>query len=133
MATLVPWTTVGIGDLDVFSPMLPSLVVYTWYLDDKPESSITYFWRDENTGAINHELVLIAPVPFEDAVAQAREESSKRNVERIHVKHARSANRLAGRSKTKRAAKPSAAQPKKRVAPKPKAANLRTGKRKQLA
>ena len=54
MATLMPWTTVEIGDLDVFSPALPSLVVYTWYVDDEPESSITYFWRDENTGAINH-------------------------------------------------------------------------------
>jgi hypothetical protein len=77
MATLMPWTTVEIGDLDVFSPALPSLVVYTWYVDDKPESSITYFWRDENTGVINHELVLVAPVTFEDAVAQAHVEAPK--------------------------------------------------------
>jgi len=43
MATLILWTSIEIGDLGVFSPVLPSLVVYTWYVDDKPESSITYF------------------------------------------------------------------------------------------
>jgi hypothetical protein len=43
MPMLMPWTTVEIGDLDVFAPALPSLVVYTWYVDDEPESSVTYF------------------------------------------------------------------------------------------
>ena len=53
MANLLPWSTVEIGDLDIFTPMLPSLVVYTWYVDDQPESTITYFWRDEDTGTIS--------------------------------------------------------------------------------
>ena len=34
MPTLMPWTTVEIGDVEIFSPSLPSLVVYTWYVDD---------------------------------------------------------------------------------------------------
>ena len=127
MTTLMPWTTVEIGDLDIFSPALPSLVVYTWYVDDKPESSITYFWRDENTGVINHELVLMAPVTFEDAVAQAHVEAPKRKVDRIHVKHARSSKKLLSTSKT-----PSLAQRKNRASVKPKAAaSLGRGRRKQ--
>jgi hypothetical protein len=56
MPTLMPWTTVEIGDVDLFSPSLPSLVVYTWYVDDEPESSVVYFWRDEDTGIVHHEL-----------------------------------------------------------------------------
>jgi hypothetical protein len=116
MATLVPWTTVEIGDLDIFSPMLPSLVVYTWYVDDKPESSITYFWRDEDTGAINHELILVAPVTFEDAVARAHEEAPKRSVDRIHVKHARS-NKLVGKAKPKGSAKATPSKPSKKRTP----------------
>ena len=47
MPTLMPWSTFEIGDLDIFSPALPSLVVYTWYVDDKPESTVAYFWRDD--------------------------------------------------------------------------------------
>jgi len=133
MATLMPWTTVEIGDLDIFSPALPSLVVYTWYVDDKPESSITYFWRDENTGVINHELVLVAPVTFEDAVAQAHVEAPKRSVERIHAKHARSSSKLTGKSKTKRASKPTVASATKRALVKPSAVRLESGRRKQPA
>ncbi len=42
MATLLSWTSVGIGDLDVFVPSPPCLVVYTSYSDDeRPESSVT--------------------------------------------------------------------------------------------
>ncbi len=41
MPTLMSRTTVEIGDLDVFAPALPSLVVYTWYVDDEPESTVT--------------------------------------------------------------------------------------------
>jgi hypothetical protein len=36
--TLMPWTTIEIGNVDIFSPSLPSFVVYTWYVDDEPES-----------------------------------------------------------------------------------------------
>jgi hypothetical protein len=130
MATLIPWTTVEIGDLEVFSPALPSLVVYTWYVDDKPESSITYFWRDENTGAINHELVLVGPVPFEEAVTRAHQEAPKRSVERIHVKHARSSSKPMGKAKTKQAARIKVMPSKKRIPTKAKATNLRAGRRK---
>ena len=101
MPTLMPWTTVEIGDLDVFAPVLPSLVVYTWYVDDEPESSVTYFWLDDTTGMILHELVLVAPVPFEEAVTRAQEEAPKRSVERIHVKHARTSKKVEGQSQNK--------------------------------
>jgi hypothetical protein len=114
MPTLIPWTTVEIGDLDVFSPTLPSLVVYTWYVDDEPESSVTYFWRDEATGTVHHEHVLVAPLTFEQAVTRAQEEAPKRSVERIHVKHARSSSKP--KAKAKRVAKASAT-PSKRRAP----------------
>lgn len=89
MATLLSWTSVGIGDLDVFAPSPPCLVVYTSYSDDEPESSVTYFWQDENTGALHHELVYMQPVSFETALAWAQEHAPTRNVERIHVRHAR--------------------------------------------
>ena len=131
MPTLMPWTTIEIGDLDVFMPALPSLVVYTWYVDDEPESTVTYFWRDDTTGMIHQELVLVAPVPFEEAVTRAREEAPKRSVERIHVKHARSSNELEGKAKTKRATKTSGARSKKRAHAKRKTAKRGTGRRKQ--
>lgn len=131
MPTLMPWTTVEIGDLDVFAPALPSLVVYTWYVDDEPESTVTYFWRDDPTGMIHYELVFVAPVPFEEAVTRAQEEAPKRSVERIHVKHARSSNKLKGTAKTKRAAKISVEQSKRRAPVKRKTAKLGTGRRKQ--
>jgi hypothetical protein len=104
MPTLMPWTTVELGDLDLFAPTLPSLVVYTWYVDDEPESTVTHFWRDENTGAVQHEVVYLGPITFEAAVARAQEEAPKRSVERIHVKHARSSKR-ADKAETKRVAK----------------------------
>jgi trigger factor len=89
MATLLSWTSVGIGDLDVFLPSPPCLVVYTSYADGEPESSVTYFWQDEATGQLHHELVYQQPVSFDTAVAWAQEHAPTRNVERIHVKHAR--------------------------------------------
>ena len=89
MATLLSWSSVGIGDLDVMLPSPPCLFVYTSYVDDKPESSVTYFWQDEATGVIHHELVYIEPVPFETALAWAQDHAPTRQVERIHVKHAR--------------------------------------------
>ena len=47
MPTLLSWTSVGIGDLDVFIPSPPCLVVYTSYADDQPESTVTFFWQEE--------------------------------------------------------------------------------------
>ena len=129
MPTLLPWTTVEIGDVDVFSPALPSLVVYTWYVDDEPESTVTFFWRDEDTGMVRHELVLVAPLTFEAAVTRAQEEAPKRSVEKIHVKHARSQNKREGKTETKRAKTIGSPQSKKRVLVKRKTAGA--GRRKQ--
>ncbi len=89
MATLHSWTSVGIGDLDVFVPSPPCLVVYTSYVDDQPESSVTYFWQNEKTGMLDHQLLYTAPVTFETALAWAQEHAPTRSIERIHVKHAR--------------------------------------------
>src|SRR6516165_6479402 len=72
MATLLSWTSVGIGDLDVFLPSPPCLVVYTSYADGEPESSVTYFWQDESTGQLHHELVYQQPASFDTAVAWAQ-------------------------------------------------------------
>lgn len=115
----MPWTTVEIGDVDIFSPALPSLVVYTWYVDDEPESSVVYFWRDEDTGIVNHELLFVGPVTFEAAVTHAKEKAPERSVERIHVKHARQANKpdikakRASKAKSKPTAKIGVAKSKK--------------------
>ena len=89
MATLLSCTSVGIGDLDVFLPSPPCLVVYTSYADGEPESSVTYFWQDESSGQLHHELVYQQPASFDTAVAWAHEHAPTRSVERIHVKHAR--------------------------------------------
>ena len=89
MATLLSWTSLGIGDLDVFLPSPPCLVVYTSYEDGEPESSVMYIWQHEKTGVLHHELVYQQPVSFETAVAWAQEHAPTRSVERIHVKHAR--------------------------------------------
>jgi hypothetical protein len=132
MPTLMPWTNVEIGDLDVFAPTLPSLVVYTWYVDDEPESTVTHFWRDENTGAVHHELVHVGPFAFDVAVARAQEEAPKRSVERIHVKHARSSGEAKGKPETKRIARTRVVPSKKRT-PAKKAATMRAGTRKQPA
>jgi hypothetical protein len=124
--TLMPWTTIEIGDVDVFSPTLPSLVVYTWYVDETPESTVAHFWRDEDTGVICHELVLIAPVTFEEAVAHAHAEAPKRKVDKIHVKHARASNKLEDKIEAKRSRTASVAQSRKRAPVKRKTAKPRT-------
>jgi hypothetical protein len=127
MATLLSWTSVGIGDLDVFLPSPPCLVVYTAYANDRPESSVTYFWQDENTGLLNHQLLYVQPVAFETALAWAQEHAPTRGVERIHVKHAR-----AKKPEPKAAAKPAARRPAaKRTAAKKAAAKktVRAAKR----
>ena len=137
MPTLMPWTTVEIGDVDIFSPALPSLVVYTWYVDDETESSVVYFWRDENTGIVHHELVFVGPATFETAVARAKEKAPERSVERIHVKHARQANnpdtkaKPAGKAKTKPTAKISVGRSKKST-PVKKTIAPTTARRKQF-
>jgi len=110
MATLLSWTSVGIGDLDVFVPSPPCLVVYTSYSDDEPESSVTYFWQDESTGMLTHELVYMQPVSFETAVAWAQEHAPTRNVERIHVKHARANKAPERKASAKPAVKKGAAK-----------------------
>ena len=126
MPTLMPWTTTEIGDVDIFSPSLPSLVVYTWYVDDEPESSVVYFWRDEDTGIVHHELLFVGPVTFEEAVTHAKEKAPERSVERIHVKHARQANKpdtqakQASKVKSKPAKKIGVAKSKKRTSVKKK-------------
>lgn len=129
MPKLMPWTIVEIGDLDIFAPALPSFVVYTWYVDDEPESTITHFWSDEGTGMVHHELILVASVPFAEAVARAEEEAPKRSVERIHVKHARSSDKP--KAKTKRPTKHSAAPAKKPASTKRKVAKAPTKKQKK--
>jgi hypothetical protein len=105
MATLLSWTSVGIGDLDVFMPSPPCLVVYTSYEDGQPESSVTYIWQHEKTGALNHELVYQQPVSFETAVAWAQEHAPTREVERIHVKHARAKKAAEPKPRAKAAVK----------------------------
>ncbi len=105
MPTLMPWNTVEIGDVDIFSPALPSLVVYSWYVDDEPESSVVHFWRDEDTGIVHHELLFVGPATFEAAVTHAKEKAPEHNVERIHVKHARQANKPDAKAKPARKAK----------------------------
>ena len=87
MPTLLPWTTIEIGDLEIFAPAVPCLVVNTWYIDGQPDSTVTYFWQDEATGVINHEVVYAQPVGFENALQWAKEHAPTRGVERIHIKH----------------------------------------------
>jgi hypothetical protein len=137
MATLLSWTSVGIGDLDVFLPSPPCLVVYTSYADGEPESSVTYFWQDESTGQLHHELVYQQPASFETAVAWAQEHAPTRSVERIHVKHARAKKAIEPRARAKPAARRGAAKkapPKKtaarKAAPARKSPTARGRKRK---
>ncbi len=85
-------------------------VVYTSYSDDEPESSVTYFWQDDSTGMLNHELVYMQPVSFETAVAWAQEHAPTRNIERIHVKHARAKKTPERKASAKPAVKKGAAK-----------------------
>jgi hypothetical protein len=93
MPTLIPWATIEVGELEIFAPAVPCLVVNTWYSDGEPISTVTYFWQDEETGMINHEIVFAEPVSFENALAWAQSHAPTRGVERIHVKHGPSKNR----------------------------------------
>jgi hypothetical protein len=87
MPTLIPWSTIEVGELEIFTPAVPCLVVNTWYSDGEPVSTVTYFWQDGETGFINHEIVFAETVGFEDALTWAQSHAPTRGVERIHVKH----------------------------------------------
>ena len=89
MATLLSWPSIEIGDIDVFMPSPPCLVVYTFYVDDQPQSSVIYLWQDQNSSLLHHQLLFMEPVGFETALAWAQEHAPKRDVQRIHVRHAR--------------------------------------------
>ncbi len=121
MPTLLPWTSVEIGDLDVFIPSPPCLVVYTFYADDEPESTVSFFWQEESTGIVHHQLLFMEPVPFETALKWAQEHAPTRSIERIHVKHARTIKTPKKTAQVKHAVKKSAAKKKAR-APKQAAA-----------
>jgi hypothetical protein len=114
MATLLSLTSVGIGDLDIFLPSPPCLLVYTSYADGQPESSVTYFWQDEKTGTLHHELVYLEPAPFETALAWAQTHAPTRGVERIHVKHERGKKALGRKPRAKK--RPAEKAPPKKVA-----------------
>ncbi len=129
MATLLSWTSVGIGDLDVFVPSPPCLVVYTSYDEkDRPESSVTYFWQDETTGLLNHQLLYTQAAPFETALAWAQEHAPTRSIERIHVKHARPKKAVEAKRAAKPARKAAAMKAPAKKAPAKKAAAKRTGR-----
>jgi hypothetical protein len=118
MAILLSLTSVGIGDLEVFLPSPPCLLVHTSYADGQPESSVTYFWQDEKTGVLHHELVYLEPTAFETALAWAQTHAPTRGVERIHVKHERGKKALGRKPRAPPAAKkrPAKKAPAKKVA-----------------
>jgi hypothetical protein len=130
MPTLIPWTTIEVGELDIFTPAVPCLVVNTWYSDDEPVSTVTYFWQDEETGMINHEIVFAEPVGFEDALTWARSHAPTRGVERIHVKHGPKKQRgAAARSRTRKKARARArASGRAKSAPRVKRGRKRSGR-----
>jgi hypothetical protein len=97
------------------------LVVYTSYADDQPESTVTFFWQEEDTGIVHHQLLFMEPVPFETALKWAQEHAPTRNIERIHVKHARKREPPKLTARVKHAVKKSAAK-KKALVPKQTAA-----------
>jgi len=123
MATLIPWTTIEVGELEIFAPAVPCLVVNTWYADGGPISTVTYFWQDDETGMIRHEIVFAESVDFEDALAWAQGHAPTRGVERIHVKHgpakkrrgaaARVGARKKGRAQTKKSGRSKAGRTKR--------------------
>jgi hypothetical protein len=79
----------------------------------QPDSTVTYFWQDEATGLINHEIVFAGSVGFDAALAWAQEHAPTRGVERIHVKH--------GPSQKKRGRRAAKAVGRKKAAPRAKA------------
>jgi hypothetical protein len=89
MPRLLPWSSAEVGDLDIFAPAVPCLFVNTWYINGEPDSTVSYFWQDERTGMIHHELLFNAPVSYEEAMNWAQAHASASDIERIHVRHAR--------------------------------------------
>jgi hypothetical protein len=129
MATVLSLTSVGIGDVELFVPSPPCLVVNTFYVDGEPESTVVYVWQDAETGELKSELVYMQPAPFEDALAWAEENAPARSVERIHTRHAAkieprpaTKRKPARKATAKREAAPKKAASKRRAAPKKKAA-----------
>jgi hypothetical protein len=131
MATVLSLTSVGIGDVELFMPSPPCLVVNTFYVGGEPESSVVYVWQDAETGELKSELVYMQPVPFETALAWAEENAPIRSVERIHARHAaKSQPKPAPKRKApvkrkaalRRKAAPQKAAAKRKPAPKAKAA-----------
>jgi hypothetical protein len=125
MATLLSLTSVEIGDVELFMPSPPCLIVNTFYVDGEPESSVTYVWQDPATGELNHELVYMQPVPFESALAWAEEHAPTRAVERIHTRHAAKAEPKPAPARKRRPARkaaPKKAALKRKAAPKKAAA-----------
>jgi len=131
MATVLSLTSVGIGDVELFMPSPPCLVVNTFYVGGEPESSVVYVWQDAETGELKSELVYMQPVPFETALAWAEENAPIRSVERIHARHAaKSEPKPAPRRKA--AAKREAA-PKRKAAPKKAAAKRKAAPKRKAA
>lgn len=128
MATLMPWTTIEVGDLEIFAPAVPCLLVNTWYAEDRPESTVTYFWQDDSTGLINHEIVFAEPVGFEAALAWAQEHAPTRAIERIHVKHGPSPRKRA-RPAAKTGAARKKAAPRRKTSVVPKARRKKRGRK----
>jgi hypothetical protein len=125
MATLLSLKSVEIGDVELFVPSPPCLVVNTFYVDGEPESTVVYVWQDAETGELKSELVYMQPAPFEDALAWAEENAPTRSVERIHTRHAPKAEpkpkstpmRKPARKAAKRKAAPKKAASKRKTAP----------------
>ncbi len=124
MPTLLPWSSAEIGDLDIFAPAIPCLLVNTWYVDGEPDSTVSYFWQDEQTGIVHHELLLHAPVTYQEAMDWAAAHAAGNDIERIHVRHARrpgasvggKAKPRKGKAKTARRARPRQAAAKRPAA-----------------
>ena len=141
MATVLSLTSVGIGDVELFMPSPPCLVVNTFYVDGEPESSVVYVWQDAETGELKSELVYMQPAPFEAALAWAEEHAPTRSVERIHARHAPKAEptakpaakrKPARKATAKRKAAPKKPASKRKAAPKkaPRKAPARKAARK---
>ena len=126
MATVLSLTSVGLGDVELFMPSPPCLVVNTFYVDGEAESSVVYVWQDAESGELKSELVYMQPVPFETALAWAEEHAPTRSVERIHARHAaKPAPKTAPAAKRRPARKVAVKRrpaPKRRVATKKAAA-----------
>ncbi len=122
MATLLSLKSVEIGDVELFMPSPPCLIVNTFYVDGEPESTVTYVRQDAATGELTSELVYMQPAPFEAALAWAEEHASTRSVERIHTRHAAKAEpKPMRKAAAKRKAAPKKAATKRKAEAKTKA------------